>query len=49
VGGGVGDPAFKGGKKKMFPSKAPRQCPLILLVEVRLTETKALGSEKVKF
>jgi hypothetical protein len=26
----------------------PRQCPLVLLVEVRLREGKALGSEKGK-
>jgi hypothetical protein len=26
--------------------KVPRQCPLVLLLEVRLTEGKALGSEQ---
>jgi hypothetical protein len=29
-------------------SKVPRQCPLVLLVEVRFREGKALGSEKGK-
>jgi hypothetical protein len=29
--------------------KVPRQCPLILLVEVHLRECEALRSEKVKF
>jgi hypothetical protein len=28
--------------------KVPRQCPLVLLVEVHLREGKALGSEKAK-
>jgi hypothetical protein len=35
--------------RKNFPVlKAPRQCPLVLLIEVRLTEGKALGSEEGK-
>jgi hypothetical protein len=28
--------------------KVPSQCPFVLLVEVRLTEGKALGSEESK-
>jgi hypothetical protein len=34
---------------KHFPAlKVPRQCPLVLLVVVRLIEGRALGSEKGK-
>jgi hypothetical protein len=37
------------GREKRFPAlKVPRQCPLGLLVEVRLREGKALGSEEGK-
>jgi hypothetical protein len=37
-------------RQKVFPAlKVPRQCPFVLLVEVRLKEGKALGSEKGKF
>jgi hypothetical protein len=36
------------GKKYFYPVlKAPRQCPLVILVEVHLREGKALGSQKV--
>jgi hypothetical protein len=39
---------IKGGQGTFFPPvlKVPRQCPLALLVEVRLGEGKVLGSEK---
>jgi hypothetical protein len=38
-----------GGKILFSPVlKVPRQCPLVLPVEVRLREGKALGSEKGK-
>jgi hypothetical protein len=34
-----------GGKKHFSPvSKVPRQCPLVLLVEVCLRESKAFGT-----
>jgi hypothetical protein len=37
------------GREKRSPAlKVPRQCPLVLLVEVRLGEGKALGSEEGK-
>jgi hypothetical protein len=38
-----------GQEKEIFPPflKAPKQCLLLSLVEVRLKEGKALGSEKV--
>jgi hypothetical protein len=37
------------GDKKLFLFffKIPRQCPLVLLVEICLREHEALGSEKV--
>jgi hypothetical protein len=44
----VNDTTFKGGQKHFPALKVPRQCPLALLVEVCLRESKALGSEKVK-
>jgi hypothetical protein len=38
-----------GGGRITFPAlKVPRQCPPVLLVEVRLRESKALGSENGK-
>jgi hypothetical protein len=38
------------GQKHFFPPalKAPRQCPLVLLVEIRLRKGKALGREEGK-
>jgi hypothetical protein len=38
----------KRGQETFFPPvlKVPRQCPLVLLAEVRLREGKGLGSEK---
>jgi hypothetical protein len=42
---------FKGGKEKhLLPPvlKVLRQCHILLLVELRLREGKASGSEKVK-
>jgi hypothetical protein len=39
---------FKGSEQKNCPaSKVPRQYPLVFLVEVRIREGKALGSEEV--
>jgi hypothetical protein len=36
--------------QKMFPAlKVLRQCPLVLLVEVRLREGNVSGSENVKW
>jgi hypothetical protein len=48
-GGGVVDKTEEGQKKTIFSPvlKVSRQCPLVLLVEVRLREGKALGSGKV--
>jgi hypothetical protein len=47
VEGGSERDYFKGRGHRNCPGlKVPRQCPLILLVEVRLREGKALGSEK---
>jgi hypothetical protein len=43
---------YGGGTRKTFCSplfKVPRQCPLVPLVEVRLKEGKASGSDNVKF
>jgi hypothetical protein len=34
-----------GGQKDVPALRVPRQCPFVLLVEIRLTEGKALGSE----
>jgi hypothetical protein len=34
--------------RKILALKVPRQCPLVLLVEVRLREGKALGSQEGK-
>jgi hypothetical protein len=42
----VGDTTCKEGGQKHVPAlKVPRQCPLVLLVEVRL-KGEALGGEK---
>jgi hypothetical protein len=43
--GGSEGTTFKGWGQLFQALKIPRQCPLVLLVEVRLTEGKALGSE----
>jgi hypothetical protein len=46
VGGGSERQYIFGGGQKTFPDlKVPRQCPLVLLVNVRLWEAKTLGSE----
>jgi hypothetical protein len=37
-----------GGHKNCLDLKVPRQCPLVLLIEVRLRKGKALGSERGK-
>jgi hypothetical protein len=44
------DITFKGREhKNFFPaSKVPRQCPFVLLVELRLREGKALDSDEGK-
>jgi hypothetical protein len=36
---------IKGGQKTVLALKVPRQCSLVLLVEVHLKEGKALGNE----
>jgi hypothetical protein len=38
----------KGGGNISHDLKVPRECPLVLLVEVCLREGKALRSEKIK-
>lgn len=41
---------FSGERSKNVPAfKAPRKCPQVLLVEVRLRTGKDLGSEEVNF
>jgi hypothetical protein len=44
----VRDDIFNGVQKHFSALKVPRQCPLFLLVEIRLREGKALESEKGK-
>jgi hypothetical protein len=53
-GGGSERHYIKGGgeQETLFLSlvlKVPKQCPLVLLVEVLLREGEYLGSEKIKF
>jgi hypothetical protein len=42
--GGKGETLHSRGGTHFQALKVPRQCPLVLLVEVRLREGKALGS-----
>jgi hypothetical protein len=42
----VRDTTFNGGGGHSLVLKVPRQCPFVLLVEVRLRKSKALRSKK---